>query len=510
MFSINMEIINNMKRIDKVMPLSKAQGFTKNIYDFLIKPSQPKSRWVDRIYLGILFIVGLALWGYLLNWGQGTLYYHDWATITEPRLTFIQNAIKSFTLPLQSSQALAFGEDMTRCYLAIPDIILSPQAVLMWFMNVNLFSLFQVWIMYLIGFWGLLKLRTKFSYSPLAFLMAYLLFNLNGHLIAHISVGHLSFASCFLLSWFVYFVFELIEGKGNWRWMTKMSLLLFFLVLNGGYHQFIYCLFFFVVLALFYPKNFWLLITSILLAVGVCLFRILPEISILNGSSIHFIAGFFDLQTFLNSLIQIEHPAASTTYGGMTLTVDYHEITFYVGIVGAIFLFYFGLFRHLIDQTLDKAYRWMLLPMAALFLLSLDQIYRNVIFKIPFPIFYAERVSTRIFIIVFDMLIFLAANQFQKWLNNPKTSQTAIVASMVFVVYGMHDLWQNLSAWTVKVASTLFMPSSFIPSFFEVNNAGVQPFYVALVAIGLVGTLFFFGFLGVQAWRERKVESREI
>lgn len=485
---------------------NKFNKFFDALYHYFITPYKQTSRGIDRIYIAILIILGLVLWGYLLDWGKGPLYYHDWASITEPRLAFLQNALNSFHLPLESTHKLDYGEDLTTHFLAIPDIVLSPQVFLLWFMNINLFSLVQVWLMYLLGFWGLLKLRAKFSYSPLTFLIVFLLYNFNGHLIAHISVGHLSFAACFLLSWFVYLIFEFIEEKGNWKWIAKMAFLLFFIILNGGYHHLIYCLFCLVILAVFYPKHFRFMITTILLVVGVSLFRILPEIALVKSSTSHFIAGFFDLQTFLDSFIQIQHPAVTTTYDNMTLSLNLHEVTFYIGVAGAIFLFYFGLYKHLVDKELDKRYRWLMLPMAVLFLLSLDQVYRNIIVKIPLPFFYAERVSTRIFIIVFDVLIFLAANQFQKWLNNPKTAKVAIVTAMILVVYGMHDLWQNLSCWTVNVASSLFSPSSFSANEFVVNNSNTSPLYFLLVFLGLAGTVIFSVFIGWQVWRENRME----
>jgi hypothetical protein len=486
---------------------SKIHHFLNRVFDSLVMPPGDKNRVGDKIFIAFLVIGGILLWGYFMDWGKGPLNFHDWSEITEPRLTFLKNALDGFHLPLHSDGELRLGENFTNQYLAIPDIILSPQIFLLWFMDINLFSLFQVLLLYLGGFWGLLKLRRKFSFSLLTFAIVFLLFNFNGHIVAHLSVGHLSFASYFLLPWLVYLVFDLVEGKANWKWIAKISLFFLLLILNGGYHLFIYCLFFLGLLAIFYPAHFWVLTKTVLLSVGVSMVRLLPEVSLIGSSTSHFMAGFANLQVILNSLIGIQYPEVSTDSGGFTIALGSHEVTFYLGIIGTIFLIYFGIIRHFMDKDLHKEDQWLILPLGCLSILTLDQVYRNFIFVLPVPIFYAERVSMRIFALILVFLLILAGRQFQKWLNQPKTAKIVILATMLLLIFELNDLWQNFRTWTVLASATAFDIQAFDPNLYQVNNNMGDTLYLTMIGAGLVTTLICSGFIGYKVFLERKVEK---
>ena len=53
--------------------------------------SEPEGNpWTRRVFKGFLFIIGLAAWGWFLNWGSIPFDFHDWSEITAPRLAFLQ------------------------------------------------------------------------------------------------------------------------------------------------------------------------------------------------------------------------------------------------------------------------------------------------------------------------------------------------------------------------------------------------------------------------------------
>ena len=210
-----------------------------SIVDLIAGRPQPVHAWLQRLWLAILFLGGLYLWGRFLNWGRGPVNFHDWAIIFGPRLAFLREAILRAELPLHLS-APAVEDGVTLRFLSSPDQILSPQIFLLPWIDIPHFVLSQYLLMYALGFWALLHLRRRFELSILAFTILFTLFNFNGHILAHASVGHANWAGYFLIAVFVILVFDLLDGGANWRWVAKVVFLSLFIILQGSYHQFIY------------------------------------------------------------------------------------------------------------------------------------------------------------------------------------------------------------------------------------------------------------------------------
>ena len=79
---------------------------------------------------------------------------------------------------------------------------ISPQVLLLRFLDPATYVLVNIWIFYAIGFLALLLLRRRYHLSLAAFLPMYLLFSFNGHITAHLVVGHLEWVGYFLLPLF--------------------------------------------------------------------------------------------------------------------------------------------------------------------------------------------------------------------------------------------------------------------------------------------------------------------
>ena len=63
------------------------------IVDMVAGRPHQKYAWLQRLWLVILFLGGLYLWGQFLNWGRGPLNFHDLAGISGPRLAFMRESI---------------------------------------------------------------------------------------------------------------------------------------------------------------------------------------------------------------------------------------------------------------------------------------------------------------------------------------------------------------------------------------------------------------------------------
>jgi hypothetical protein len=145
----------------------------------------------------------------------------------------------------------------------------------------------------------------------------------------------------------------------------------------------------------------------------------------------------------------------------------------------------------------------MLLPVFGLLFLSLSPIYSQLRDWLPLSIFIGERVITRLISLVFVLVLFLAANEFQKWLNLERSSKFSLVVSLVLLAFGVVDLVQNYEIWTVARAVKAFGYSLFMPNKWYISNNLSDFPYLNYVLWGAAGSIATFLFLVVMVWREK-------
>jgi len=457
------------------------------------------------LYLILLFLAGAFLFRQFLYYQGETILFQDWTEVTLPRLTFLKNAVSNNLLPLHSATELFMGNIRSTRYLAIPDAILSPQIVLLKWVSIDQFIQIHAILIYSLGFLGLLALQRKFKLSPLTFTIFFVFFFFNGHILAHLSIGHLTWASCFLFSWFILIITDLLDGKGGWKWIAQMAGFLFLMLLEGGYHQVVYCLIFMGLLALFVPEKFWVLSKAAIAAVLLGAVRLMPEISLLGNFNTIFLAGYSNILTIWNGLVSIEKPGISILIENTVKKIGLWEVTFFVGGVGAIFILYFGFVAPLSHKNAGAphAYTKILAPVLGIVLLSMQQSYRFLRMLVPLPIFTGERVASRMIIVAFVLILLLAALEFQTWLDSRKDRRSSLALSLIILGIGLNDLYQNFLTWKLTNSSTAFPVENFVPGNWSVANNLTDSLYLNLVVVGLVITIVTAVFLFTMIWRDQ-------
>ncbi len=130
-----------------------------------------KSNWV---WIAGLWLVGLFLFGQFFNWGNIPFDFHDWAEVNAPRLAFVRDAVIKGVLPLHMPDGSAL-RNVTDRYMALPDVMLAPQMLLLGVMTVGWFVLVNVWLMYSLGLLGLVQLWKRLRLSPVSFAALFIL-----------------------------------------------------------------------------------------------------------------------------------------------------------------------------------------------------------------------------------------------------------------------------------------------------------------------------------------------
>jgi hypothetical protein len=488
--------------------MKNTKGYkSEQLIDLITGHPQRKNAWLQSLWLAFLFIGGIFLWGQLLNWGRGPLNFHDWAVIFGPRLAVLRAAITNGVLPLHSSIPV-IEEGVTLRYLSIPDQILSPQIFLLPWLDIGHFILLQFWLMYALGFWALLQLRRRFTLSLLAFTILFALFNINGHIISHASVGHSNWGGYFLLPIFALLIFDLLDGKASWQWVTKVAFLSLFIFLQGSYHQFIWILFFMGLLALTVPRRFWWLSAAAVFSVLVCMVRILPAVLLLGEVNNKYVAGYPLVLSIWQYMTQPQTPFDYTISMGLTNSIGTWEYTFFVGILGALFILYFGMIRPWLSRDISDIFRPLLLPCLGLIILSMDKVYSILREVFPLPLFTGERVASRIISLAFVFILISAVVHFQRWMDSDRRSLVGVGAMLALVILGVNDLQRNLYIWSVLNAAKYYPVDYFNPALYYPANQLGDTKYLTLLSTGLLVSLLSAVGLLFLAWRERHVASK--
>lgn len=470
--------------------------------DSLFNVEQSKSsQLLNKILLLMIFMFGIFVWIRFMNFGDIPEDRLDWADITFPRLSVTQEAIRSFRIPLYVSEKKGLKE-VTNLFLSIPDQILSPDIILLNFLSIKQFIVFHILIFYSLGFWGLILFKQKFKLSFFAFLFIFFLFNFNGHIVSHISVGHLTWASYFLFSFFFLLIFELFKDQSiGWNWIAKMSFLQLLIFISGGYHQFVWILMFLAIILFINKNNKKAIFLSILFSILVNLFRILPA-SLLTGKlKLGFMAGFPSTESIIEGIYKTTSIESTLFFDNTKVNVLGWELNFFLGLVGLLYLAYFGFQFFKNNKNYDEFK--LIIPSAIFLILSIGNFYK-VFLSSGIPFLSGERISSRFIIMTILIFVFTSTIQLQKLLSQNKSTYIKL-GLLLLILLIANDLMNHVSGWEIKIISNKF-PSEI----YYLLSLGydVNPVYLVLLSSGAIISIIACVYLIYKTWHKNHKKNK--
>lgn len=464
------------------------QDWVTAVFPWLFQSNTKLSRW-HWGWITALWLVGLFLFGQFFNWGNIPFDFHDWAEISAPRIAFVQDAVKTGQLPLHMPDGSAL-RNVTDRYMALPDVMLAPQMLLLGVMPVGWFVLVNVWLMYTLGLVGLMQLWKHLRLSPVSFGALFFLFNFNGSILSHFSVGHVNYTGYFLYPFVFLLLMDMVEtdksfslkSKASWRWLTGYAFLLFFMLLNGSFHQFIWALMLTGLVGLFRLRNFWQSMAGIAAAGLLSAVRLLPPVLHLGQFDSEFLSGYPAVMDVWTALTGMVGPDKAFAHTGQLTNLGWWEFDLFTGLAGAVFLLAFGLGWWLKKRDVPVWLKSLAAPAVVLFVLSIGSIYKVVMY-IPIPLINGERVSARLITLPFVLLMLAAVYAFQRYANEHEKSSLLRWTGFVGLFLLAHDLWQHLKLWRVNVAAPNF-PVTPVDLAIKVVSNHADPVYTNLLLAG--------------------------
>ena len=439
---------------------------------------EKSSKRFQTVYLILLLALILVGWGYFLNWGNIPMDFHDWAEVNGPRLAFLKDALTKGRLPLHMPDPSAL-RGVTDRYLSLPDMILSPQVLLLRWMSVGTFVLVHTWLLIGLGYWGLIRLKQRFSLSLLSFTWIALLFFFNGHIISHFAVGHVTWGGVFLFSWFAELVFALIDGDLGIVWEARMAFLLFAVFLQGSFHQFVWCVIFLGFLAISNWKLLFTILRSGIYAALLSMFRIIPPALEMGAFDDDFLGGYQLLIQVFNAFVKIISPANSLDQRRTGAVQGWWEFDIFIGLSGVLVVF-LGLVVWLLLRQRKLGFPALLCPLILLTVFSYKDYYQLMRF-FRIPLFSGERVSSRFLILPLFFMLVAGMAALQQWMRKKRISGLGNVLLCAGLVPAVMVLWMHLDQWKVTEAAEAFPEIPVDLSLKTVANHPDRPYTTALL-----------------------------
>lgn len=482
----------------------------KALFDHDIEKKFP---FLSFLWILMLYVMGIYFWGVYFDWGHTALNYHDWRTISLTRLDVVRDALVYGEFPLHARYPILHF--VTDRFFTMPDVITSPQQIVLYWMDVDTFAIFDLLIEFTIGTIGLFLFKRKYGISLFAFSVMYFLVGFNGYVQSHYSVGHITWGGYFLFPLLILFATDYIEGRQNWLWVARVAFLMFYMVLIGSQHHFVWSLILLGILGIVTWKKIKWIVGAVFFAGMISAVRLLPPVlvlaSIKASGAFEFRTGFPGIQDVLSSLIFVR----SINYHFPNLPsiwvegTRYWEFNIYVGLVGTLIILWFGVISWVGDLRLKKRFSQLILPALIILLLSLGENYKLIGFT-NIPLLASERVTSRMIGLPLVIVIMMSAFFLGEWLQRkPSISRYALSFLGLFLL--VKDLFFHINFWGIKTVSPFLIKGYgrvLIKGNSIINHS--DPVYVNVLLIGAGLTLVFSILLLTLVYLEKYSRARAI
>ncbi len=453
------------------------------------------------VALVALYVLGAVHWVQFFNNGILSFTAYDWPK-ERLYLQVFRDAYRDKTVPLHVAvpdhyvehfpqvanfRGVAAESQTLSRFLAIPETIMSPQALLLPVLENGDFIVLHFLVLYTVGFVGCLWCRRRFQLSLVPYTVLFLVFTFNGYITSHLGAGHIMCGGYFLLPFFGGIVLDWMENKRAVDPGMKLALVYFGMLLQGSLHVVVWCWIFVALIVAWNPTAWRAGLLSMVLGVLLAGFRLAPAaVAYWNFPGLPFAGGYPTLETLLEALLVIRDPTYLPPGH-----IFWWEYDLYVGLLGLALLAYFGVYLRFVRTPEVIPYRYPSLdvPLIVMVFLSLGHIYYPVL-RLPLPLVNSERVTSRFIVVPFVMLLLLAAVRMQQTLSAMNLGLKGKILVVVGLVVLWRMLWAHASRWEIGTLEQQSTSRWHVPDTARIVSESDGLYLASLyggVAISLIG-----------------------
>ena len=392
-----------------------------------------------------LFLAGAAFWVVLLDRAPGTLAGPPVALEDWPKeyryLAVLQQAVREARVPYVLSEPIVFS----RKFLAIPETCLSPQVALLLVLAPGAFVVVNTLLLHAAFCAGVVALARRLRLALVPAAAFYLLAGFNGHVTAHLAVGHSMWAGFLLLPLVLLPLVDLVEDAQAPRAPILLAGALAAILFQGALHVFTWCVLLLLLVAAFRPGRLRPVAQALAWTAGMTALRLLPAVFVARRRETAFLSGYPSLLDLLRGLATVLPPEGAQR-GGRFGVVSPWELDAYVGPAG-LALLVAGLVLF-VRRAPGSVLARLAGPIAVMAVLALGD--AGVVLELSrLPLLSAERVTSRLVALPLVIAALLAAVGLDRaWRAGGRGLRASIAIGVAATALGL-----AAHGWTWRVAS---------------------------------------------------------
>lgn len=336
---------------------------------------------------------------------------HDWYKELNYHQV-IQEALRTGTVPFHVPE-LGRMFMVRGHFLGAPMWTMSPQVVLLYFLDPLTFAVVNLLLMYSIGFYGCLLLRKLYGIGLLPFAFLFLLFNFNGCFVAKVTAYGPGQLGYFLIPFALYALFcasdlKIPDYRGQFHWGIVLGIVLAAILYQGSIKFFIHYMTFVLVWGAVNYRLWRMSILSLSMACAIGMLRLLPAaVTFGLDPNPHHTGwgGFFLPEVILKALVLTQTHLSPPHFA-------WWEFSLYIGLIGLLALVYFGMWGSFMrfDWAQFPHWRTMAAPCLVMVFLSVGRV-RDYVVPLWIPLLSAEpKYYAYIFVSVLVVTVSAAVN----------------------------------------------------------------------------------------------------
>ncbi len=321
---------------------------------------------VGRALFGVVYFAGLFLWGRFFEWGDVRFSAFDWPK-EYAYLDVLQQAIVEFRIPLHTHPDF----QGTARFLANPEVPLSPQLLLLRWLSVPRYIVANWLLLYTCGAIGTYALACRLRLALLPAIFLFIVFAFNGHIVAHVSVGHSMWSGYFLFPLVAVTLLRLLhQSHGTMESRTVgLAVVLALCMAQGAFHITAWVLGFVALAGIAYRGARLATLASFTLFALLTAYRWLPAVVAFSQLRRPANLGYPSLEVLADSLVTIRDWNAPPIEH-----IGWWEYDVFLGAWGTALVIFFSV----IAVVSRAEHRMLLVPIGIILGLSMGDTFRPI------------------------------------------------------------------------------------------------------------------------------------
>ncbi|PPR46208.1 MAG: hypothetical protein CFH18_00128 [Alphaproteobacteria bacterium MarineAlpha5_Bin8] len=332
--------------------------------------------------------------------------FSDWPN-EHNALAVIKYSLENNIIPYHAPHSLGPGPPKDR-WMAGPINVITPQIILLKFVDTQTFFFINLLLMYSIGFLGCLLFKYRFNISNFPFFILLLFYNFNGYFVEKIAAYGPHYMGYYILPYCIYFLFVIVNSdykdkESQLYYGTLFGLAHSLIFYQGTLHLYTITLTFLLFWYFFNFRNYIFLFFSLFFSFSLSSIKLLPA-AFAYGTTGNFHywegGGYSTLPSIIENMIVVKNIFHYPPFSQW-------ETSLYISVFGLLILTLFVFIKSFDDRKSDINLRSFIFPLILITFISL-RFYKHLIIPHWIPLLSSESLTSRYMIIPLLILTFIA------------------------------------------------------------------------------------------------------